>query len=128
MVENYTGNKKLYAQYTKANYLEYLFDKARLIYKREKLLSEAEQFQTMSLTFRNESIELRTKIDEERELELKEYQLEINEVRDSLKLEKKNTHKFESASQEKIFQSKEDVKHFFVGVAFVVFVCWLIWG
>lgn len=128
MVENYSGNKKLYSQYTKANYLEYLFDKARLIYKREKLLSEAEQFQTMSLTFREERIKLRARIDRESDIELKEYQLEVQEIRENLKLEKEQQHKPEVNSQEKIFKSKEDVIHFFVGITFIAFVCWLILG
>ena len=79
-VKGIRKNKKLFKQYFKTLYLEHLFDKASLIYKRQKLLQESDELHQISLGYSKERAELRQKIDDIKEKELMAFEKECEEL------------------------------------------------
>lgn len=77
LVKGIRKNKKLYFAKFRANYLEHLFDKAALIYKREKELDKATYFKGLSAHFLQESSDLDNKISD---IESAEYEKELVEL------------------------------------------------
>lgn len=73
-------NKKLFKKYYKTLYLEHLFDKASLIYKRQKLFQEANELRQISLEYTKKREELRQKIDDIEKKELEEFEKECEEL------------------------------------------------
>ncbi|MDO4698315.1 MAG: hypothetical protein Q4A60_06540 [Pasteurellaceae bacterium] len=64
------SSSELKNQHLKASYLEHLFDKARLIYKREKMMEDAKQFEELSQKFKEERLRLEEPLREENEKRL----------------------------------------------------------
>lgn len=77
-------HKRIFKRYFKALYLEHLFDKASLIYKRQKLLRESNELLQISLAYRKEGESLRQNIDQIEEKELREFEEESKALSQSL--------------------------------------------
>lgn len=77
LVKGIRKNKKLYVAKFRADYLEHLFDKAALIYKREKELDKAVYFKEVSANFLQESRGLDKRISD---IESAEYEKELEEL------------------------------------------------
>lgn len=78
--ESIGKNKELYKKYLKALYLNHLFDKARLIYKREGLNNLSIQFKSIASSYFEESKVLALELDKLRKLELAEFRRECEEL------------------------------------------------
>ena len=78
--ESIGKNKELYKKYLKALYLNHLFDKARLIYKREGLNDLSIQFKSIASSYFEESKVLALELDKLRKLELAEFRRECEEL------------------------------------------------
>lgn len=79
-VESIGKNEELYKKYLKALYLNHLFDKARLIYKREGLNNLSIQFKSIASSYFEESKVLALELDKLRKLELAEFRRECEEL------------------------------------------------
>lgn len=77
LVKGLNRDQALLSKKFKALYLETLFDKARLIYKRGKCIQEAEHFGELSLQYRKEVEYLDNIIDEQVLLDIDEMKQEI---------------------------------------------------
>ncbi len=131
-VDNYVINynkmfsktDELRMQWMESSYLAHLFDKARLIYRREKLIDESKQFLELSEQYKKTEIELHQKLqakfeqdrldDWRREqLELEKLQLEAEETRKRRELlllrEEKLRKEVQAQKQQKTEQKQEQV-------------------
>lgn len=111
-------NQALYQRKFKALYLAYLFDKARLIYKRQKLLPQAEEFAQTSQTYQTEA----KYIDELLE---KQYQIESQLEREELENINVNLDDIIKTEKPKKLTA-EDISHAILGCGVIIGVIWAI--
>ena len=120
----FSKTDELRMQWMESSYLAHLFDKARLIYRREKLIDESKQFLELSEQYKKTEIELHQKLqakfeqdrldDWRREqLELEKLQLEAEETRKRRELlllrEEKLRKEVQAQKQQKTEQKQEQV-------------------
>lgn len=112
-------SQALFQRKFKALFLEYLFDKARLIYKREKELEKSEEFARMSKSYQEEVDYIDELIEQQCEIDRQEYfREETEELLNGVDLLLKET--------EPKSTSKEDVKNMVVGFVGLVVIIWAI--
>lgn len=108
LIKGIRKHKKLYFTQYRVNYLGHLFDKAALIYKRQKDLEKAAHFKELSAKFSQESCELDRKISD---IESAEYEKELEELaKPESKLTEddwKKIRKLTNKSSQKSITSKE---------------------
>ncbi|KGQ31921.1 hypothetical protein [Gallibacterium anatis] len=116
-----THNQALFQQKFKALFLEYLFDKARLIYKRQKLLPQSEEFAQTSKTYQSEVTYINELLEKQCQIDREEYYNSLDnedEEDDDILLidDKKN----------ETFTKKEEIFYSIIGWSFIIGIGWLI--
>lgn len=122
LVENLSSNQALLQKSFKLNYLSHLFDKARLIYKREKQLEEAEQFALISKQYQEEWKYINELLEQQNDFELVEYHKKIEEY----ELAKQQPIHIQEKCEKRASVDFQKIKEFIVGLMIVSIIIWLI--
>ncbi|HHT7762495.1 hypothetical protein [Pasteurella multocida] len=105
-IHSMSENQELSRKYYKANYLNHLFDKARLIYKREKLNELSNKFNLIALDYAKEADVYSRELAKCRQERLNKFQKE----RETLKQERELREIFEQKQNDFLKRVKDDFK------------------